>query len=403
MRKKLVSMMLCGVMAISMLAGCGGEGDKTAGEQKEEEQKTTEDEGGQAASDTHKVGYNYLGPGAYSLTALANNTKKVSDVIGQESLAVDDQFSVEQMVTDIENMINAGCDGVAAWLLNDALCSQVSSICKDKEVYFVLSDKVASDEAVMETLKANEYFAGACGPANDVYGKSLAEYALEQGWKTCIIASSAAGDATDTPRIEAFRQVFESGGGTIVDELHADQQQDSLPQIQDSLTANGKVDVIYGTGSDYGVYACTALEDYPDWETKVITSGLDEAALKLLVDENSPMDMINGDYWISGFFASVFLQNALEGNVLKDGDGNAIWIDNVQPFQVSVATYPLYQKYFLDEFPYTDEEIKAMIGITYDEMVKIVNDYNLDNRLMAKYEAGIISADEMKAAGYEVD
>lgn len=378
MKKRMISLALCAATATSMFSGL------------------------EVSAAEHKVGYNYLGPGAYSLTVLSNNVKKVSDVVGQESLAVDDQFSIEQIVTDIENMINSGCDGVAAWLVSDALCTQVSTLCADSGTYFALSDKVATDEGAIELLKANEYFAGACGPANEVYGSQLAEYALEQGWKTCIIASSAVGDATDTPRIEAFKEVFEAGGGEIVDELHADQQQDSLPQIQDSLTANGEVDVIYGAGSDYGVYACTALEDYPDWNTKVITSGLDEAALNLLVDEESPMDMITGDFWISGFFSAVFLQNALEGNTLKDADGNAIWVDNIQPFEVSAETYPLYKKYFMNEFPYTDEEIKAMIGISYDEMLEIVNSYSLDERLMAKYEAGIISADEMKAVGYEV-
>ncbi len=350
----------------------------------------------------HKVGYNYLGAGAYSLSMLANNEKKVSDVLGQESLAVDDQFSVEQMVSDIENMINSGCDGVAAWLISDALCQQVSILCQNNGTYFALADKVATDEGVISLLKGNEYFAGACGPANEIYGSQLAEYALEQGWKTCIITSSAVGDATDTPRLEAFKSVFEAGGGEIVDELHADQQQDALPQIQDSLTAHGEVDVIYGTGSDYGVYACTALEDYPSFGTKVVTSGLDEAALELLNDENSPMAMVTGDCWMSGFFAAVFLQNALEGNTLKDADGKPIWIDDVQPFEVTPEKYPLYKKYFLDEFAYTDDEIKAMIGASYDEIVTIVHDYNLDNRLMAKYEAGIISADEMKEAGYEV-
>lgn len=406
--KKEISMLLCGTMIAGMLAGCGaGSGGSSGTSAASESTPAVSVSETSAAADSstggkHKVGYNYLGAGAYSLATLANNEKKVSDIAGQDSIGVDDQFSVEQIVSDIENMINSGCDGVDAWLVSDALCQQVSTLCGDNKVYFALSDKVASDENVIKTLKANKYFAGACGPANDVYGSQLAQYALDQGWKTCIITSSSAGDATDTPRLEAFKKTFEAGGGTIVDELHADQQQDALPQLQDSLTANGEVDVIYGTGSDYGVYACTALEDHPDWKTKVITSGLDEAALKLLNDKSSAMAMVTGDYWISGFFSAIFLQNALEGNVLRDSDGSAIWIDDLQPFEVTSEKYELYKKYFLDEFPYTDEEIKAMIGISYDDMVKIVKDYSLDNRLMAKYKAGIISKDEMTAAGYDV-
>lgn len=397
MKKRILSIMLSMAVAATLFTGCSS---SSSDEAKTTEQSEAENATGKNA--THKVGYNYFGAGAYSLNTLSNNIKIVSDVMGQESLAIDDQFSVEQIVSDVENMINSGCDGIAAWLVADALVPTVASMCSDASVYLALSDKVPTDEGVIETLKSNEYFAGACGPDNAVYGQQLAEYALEQGWKTCIITSSSVGDASDTPRLEAFKETFTAGGGEIVDELHADQVQDSLVQVQDSLTANGEVDVIYGTGSDYGVNACTALEDHADWNTKVITSGLDKQALEILNKENSPMAMITGDYWISGFFASVFLQNALEGNTLKDAEGNAIWVDDIQPFEVTAEKYPLYEKYFMNQNVYTDEEIKAMIGISYEDMMKIVKDYNLDNRLMAKYEAGIISADEMKAAGYEV-
>lgn len=346
-----------------------------------------------------KIGYNYFGTGGYSLAALANQTQVVLDACGDESVAADDQFSVETLVTDIENMISSGCDGIVIWLPAEPLYETVANKCAEAGVYFVLNDKIPSDPAIREALMNNEYFAGACAPANDVYGAELAQYALDQGWKTCITTSSAEGDASDQPRLDAFKETFESGGGTILTELHADTTADSLVQIQDALVANEEPDFIYGVGSDYAINACTALENYPDYETKVITSGLDKEALGLLLDDNSPMVMINGDNWISGLFSAVMLQNACEGNVLKDADGNVIFVDDVQPFQVSAETYNLYEEYFMNESVYTEEEIQNMIGISYDDMINVIKEYNLENRLNAKYEAGLISEDEMKAAG----
>lgn len=69
-----------------------------------------------AADDGIKIGYNYFGTGGYSLAALANQSQIVLDACGVESVAADDQFSVETLVTDIENMISSGCDGIAIWL-----------------------------------------------------------------------------------------------------------------------------------------------------------------------------------------------------------------------------------------------------------------------------------------------
>lgn len=351
------------------------------------------------AEETVKIGYNYFGTGGYSLAALANQSQIVLDACGSESIAADDQFSVETLVTDVENMISSGCDGVAVWLPSEPLYETIAGECADAGVYFTLNDKVPSDESIKESLLSNEYFAGACAPANAVYGEIMAEYAIEQGWETCIVTSSAEGDATDQPRLDAFKETFEAAGGTILSELHADTTADGLTQVQDALVACDEPDFIYGVGSDYAINACTALESYPDYETKVITSGLDKEALGLLVDENSPMTMINGDNWISGLFSAVILENAVQGNVLKDADGNAIYVDDIQPFEVTAETYPLFEKYFMEGSAYSEEEIQNMIGISYDEMISIINDYSLENRLNAKYEAGEISEEEMKSAG----
>lgn len=356
-----------------------------------------------AADDGIKIGYNYFGTGGYSLAALANQSQIVLDACGVESVAADDQFSVETLVTDIENMISSGCDGIAIWLPAEPLYETVANKCAEAGVYFVLNDKVPSDPAIKEALMNNEYFAGACAPANAVYGQIMAQYALDQGWETCITTSSAEGDATDQPRLDAFKETFEAGGGTILNELHADTVADSLVQIQDALVASDEPDFIYGVGSDYAINACTALESYPDYETKVITSGLDKEALGLLIDENSPLVVINGDNWISGMFSAVMLENAVEGNVLKDADGNVIYVEDIQPFEVSADTYPLFEKYFMNESAYSADEIKSMIGISYDEMMNIINDYSLENRLNAKYEAGEVSEEEMKSAGLLVE
>ena len=352
-----------------------------------------------AADDGIKIGYNYFGTGGYSLAALANQSQIVLDACGVESVAADDQFSVETLVTDIENMISSGCDGIAIWLPAEPLYETVANKCAEAGVYFVLNDKVPSDPAIKEALMNNEYFAGACAPANAVYGQIMAQYALDQGWETCITTSSAEGDATDQPRLDAFKETFEAGGGTILNELHADTVADSLVQIQDALVASDEPDFIYGVGSDYAINACTALESYPDYETKVITSGLDKEALGLLIDENSSLVVINGDNWISGMFSAVMLENAVEGNVLKDADGNVIYVEDIQPFEVSADTYPLFEKYFMNESAYSADEIKSMLGISYDEMMNIINDYSLENRLNAKYEAGEVSEEEMKSAG----
>ena len=122
--KKAMAVGLIGCISFS-LAACGGsttgaraQGDKeNSGNQEEAstEQAAAEQTDGAGASGI-KIGYNYFGTGGYSLAALANQSQIVLDACKDESTSADDQFSVENIITDVENMIASGCDGIIIWL-----------------------------------------------------------------------------------------------------------------------------------------------------------------------------------------------------------------------------------------------------------------------------------------------
>lgn len=350
-----------------------------------------------------KIGYNMFGSAAYALVALADNSKQAVGAFGGIPVMMDDEFSVEKIVQDVENMIASGCDGILIWLPAEALYPSVAQLCADAQVPFVLNDKVPEDPAIVAELKANPYFAGAIGPANAVYGASIAEYALSMGYKTCIIASADLGDPTDAPRLEVFKKVFTEGGGEILDELHAATAGDTQPQVENALIAHPNPDFIYGTGSDFGNGSSDALKG-KGFDTVVMTSGLDATALSKLADPDDPMVMVNGDYWICGMLSAIILQNYLDGTPLKDANGEPVWFTDVMPFQVPAEQYDLYKKFFLDQFMYTPEEIQQFSGannpdFNYDAFMKLISDYSLENRLLARYSDGSVTADELIAVG----
>lgn len=400
--KKILALILALCMVFALCACGAGE---TASAPAVEEPAAEAPAAGAAAETTDvastgiKIGYNIFGTGGYPLASLANQSQVALDYLGDESINADDHFSVETIISDVENMISSGCDGIAIWLPAPPLYMVVANMCEEAGVYFVLNDKIPADPEIKEQLLACEYFAGAVAPANAQYGTDMANYALEQGWKTCILNSSAQGDASDQPRLDAFKEVFEAAGGEILATVYNETTADSLPNMQDALIACEEPDFIYAVGSDYALTAATALEDYPDYETKIITSGLDRETLGLLMDESSPIVTVNGDYWIAGYFSAVVLHNACMGNKLVDADGNAIWVDNIPAFEVNAEIYPLYEKYFLNETVYTAEETQAFAGASYDEILEAIQAYSLESRLLAKNAAGIIPDAELEAVG----
>ena len=332
-----------------------------------------------ADGDGFLVGYNYFGAGSYALLSLKNNSEYAIQYLGDKAMGLNDNFQVEQIIADVENMCNAGCDGILIWLPAEDLYPTVAEICAKYEVPFALNDKIPTNPDIIAILEANPFYVGAIGPANAIYGEAIADYAIEQGYKTVLVATATIGDPTDTPRLEAFKEKFEAAGGEILDILNCESVDDGTSKIENSLIVN-EPDFIYGTGSDFGIAAVNALNN-ADEDIPVLTSGLDKQALEY--EAQGKIDMINGDFWVCGYFSTILLEAYLHGNQMLDADGKVPYIDDVAPFEVPAEKYETYVKVFLDDTPYSQEETIALVNGTYEEFLDALYSYSIDERAAA--------------------
>jgi ABC-type sugar transport system substrate-binding protein len=391
--KKFSAILLCVLLALG--AGCAGVGNQSA--------KPSGGEPSGGGSKPWKIGYNYLSNSDFVLVRLRDNTTVVVDAFGGTPLAIDDELSVEKIVQDVENMIASGCDGLVLWLPTDQLYLSISQICRDAKVPFVLNDTLPLDPELKAELESNPYCIGGIGPANDVYGASIAEYALAQGYKTCIVNSAMLGSATDTPRLEAFKAIFEAGGGQILDTLYSDGPNESAPKLENALIAHPNPDFIYATGSAFATSAADVLNG-KGFDTKILSSGLDATAMEGLADPGNPIEMLNGDFWISGTFSALLMQNYLDGTPIVNPGSSQFWYGETKPFQVPMAQYGLFKKFFMESFCYTPEELRGFSGANtpgfdYGAFMDVVNAYTLENRILARYAEGKVTDGELAAAG----
>lgn len=404
--KKLISILLAAAMMLSLAACGGGTAGSTSGSAPGSTTGSTSASSGDSTNTEAKgvIGYNYFATGDYALDTLANNTKHVIESCGYEAMGVCDNGSLDQLVTDVENMIAAGVDGLVLWIPNDSLYLTIAGMCEEAGVPFCLSDKVPTDSAITEQLETYETYVGGVTPDNYSYGVQMGEFALEQGYKTCFILASGVGDASGTPRIEGFTDTFEGGGGTILGVQHTDDSNQAVTQAEDMYLANPDADFIMATGaSTFGTAGLETLQKYGDKDMKIVTADFDETILASMKESDTVAFLI-GDFLVCGSYAAVLMCNYLNGTPITDEDGSAPYIDVVPAFSIPVAEQELFSKYVAGDCIYSAEECQAMMGLTLDEFVNdVILEFNsLENRLMAKYEQGIISADEMEAAGLSV-
>jgi ABC-type sugar transport system substrate-binding protein len=411
--KKTLSRLLALALTIAMvfsLAACGtttsdssdNSADNNQTDNSDVSNVETTDDGNTVVTfkNGFKIGYNQLTTGDFALDSLSGNVKTGIEGTGNEGMCVIAGGDLMQTVTDVENMITSGCDALVLWLPIDALYQTVADMCEEAGVYWVLADKVPTDEEILNTLYSYKYFAGGVAPDNYSYGVALAQYAIDQGYKNAFVLAPGVGDATATPRIEGFKTTFEAAGGTVLAEAHTDDSNEAVTQAEDMYLAyKDQADCILCTGSStFGTAALQILKKYDDHNLKILTGDLDQTILNSMAEDDY-VGVCAGDFWVSGVLASVMAANALNDNMFRDADGNAAVITDVPSFGVPAEQLDLFNKYIVGNDLFSDEELQAMIGISLDDLEDIIHNYSLVARFQAKAEQGIISADELAAAG----
>jgi len=406
--KKVLALVLAMSMALSLFA-CGSSSEDKPSDAGNADPAQSADaqpnESGNSGDKKGVIGYNYFAAGDYALDTLANNTKRVIEACGYEAMGVCDNGSLDQLVTDVENMISAGVDGLVLWMPNDSLYLKVAQLCENAGVPFCLSDKVPTDKSITEQLESFKTYVGGVTPDNHSYGVQMGQFALDQGYKSCFILASGVGDASGTPRIDGFTEVFEAGGGKILGTQHTDDSNQAVTQAEDMYLAHTDADFIMATGaSTFGTAGLEALKKYNDTRMKIVTADFDESILASM-KESDTVSFLIGDFLVCGSYASVLMCNYLNGTPITDPDGSAPYIDVVPAFSIPVEQQDLFAKYVAGDCIYSAEESQAMMGLTLDQFVNdiVLKFDSLESRLRAKYEQGIISAEEMQAAGLTVE
>lgn len=405
MKRRTLAILLTLAMVFGLVACGGGSSSTPASNDASTPSSSVSSQPGSDAEEpgnekeTFKIGYNQLVTGDYALDSLANNTKVAIEAAGHEAMGVVAGGNIDQMITDVENMIAAGCDGLVLWLPIEAQVLTVAEMCESAGVYWTLADKVPSDE-MLEQLKDYKYFAGGIAPDNYSYGVALAEYAISQGYKSAYIQAPGIGDATATPRIEGFRATFEAAGGTILDEAHTDDSNEAVTQAENLyLTYGEQADCVLCTGaSTFGTAALTILQKYDEHDLKILTGDLDQTILNSMATEDY-VSVCAGDYWVCGSLAAVMCVNALENGMWTDANGDAAVITNVPSFGVPSTQLELFNNYIAGNALFNETEIRDMVDGDLANFQSWVESFDLVSRFESKHADGIISDDEMAAAG----
>ena len=310
-----------------------------------------------------------------STDVLGSQCKWVIDeaakALGVNVQYIDQGHVSEQVTSSVDQLCAAGCQGIIICNSADTEMQSAIATCNANQVYLAQFFRVISEENssdIYELAKASEYYVGAVHENEPDNGEKLVQILIDKGCRDIGLIGWEQGDATWLGRWEGYQAGVEAWNAEHPD----DQVKLSDPQYA-------------GTTSEGGAKAATALMSAdPDLDALIPAGGGGEplqgaisavesagktgeiaiVSTDFLPDlgerlENGSMAGESGGHYCDPLFAFMMVYNAIKGNY-TDFAGTFNEINFPYLYVSSPEDYAAYEQYFVDQLPYTDEELVAM-------------------------------------------
>ena len=370
MKKRLVSIALSLLMLGSTLAGCGNAATGNTSSAPASNTQTTAN----SSSDTIKIGVSIWS----STDVLGSQCKLILDeaaeALGVQVMYVDQGHVSEKVTASVEQLCAAGCQGIIICNSSDTEMASAIKTCNDNQVYLAQFFRIISQENSADIYKAavdSEYYVGAVHENEPENGEKLVQILLERGDRNIGLIGWEQGDATWLGRWEGYKAGVEKWNAAHPD----DQAVLSEPQYAGTsseggskaaealMSANPDLDALIpaGGGGDplQGAIAAVERAGKTDQIDIVSTDFLPDLGERLA---NGSMAGESGGHYCDPLFAFMAVYNAIKGNY-KDFGGKFEDIKFPYLYVASPEDYKDYEKYFVDQLPYTPEELVQMSNL----------------------------------------
>ena len=406
--KKKVARLICfvvaGMLTMGMLAGCGsdtttsGKAESTSSaetEQGTDSKETTESKESTDSQEKVKIGVivaDVSGEEAQGFRAYYENY--IAQNYNVEFDYTDAVESAEDEKSAIEKFASQGCKAIISLASNDR-AMQIET-CEQYGVYYAIASGVL-DDTQYETYKGYEYFVGQVGPSNQTEfeaGKAMGEFYKEQGVKSVAMYGAFIPNPMHVYRAAGvIVGLGDTYGGT--DEMDGIVGQIFQDQTVDLSKVEGDVEIaayLQGYGDTTTDELNAAIQKNPEafisvgMATTFFTQTLNEAGISFSdIDsftelngeaiKNGKLTYLAGKYSSSIGPVFALVMNAVNGNVIRDAEGNAPSFSQDYLVATDGETFDTYYISDNGESPIYDKAtLDTIIGesVTYDNIATLI-------------------------------
>lgn len=358
--KKLAGLGLVAAMSLSTLAGCGNSGNAAGDTSAKESKKQSDVKIGVLVQDVS--GEEALGFRAYYEDYIA-------DQYGVTFTYTDELTDAASEKSAIEKFASQGYQGVISFSSNDRAL-QIET-CESNQIYYAVAAGMLDDDQY-EQYKGNEYFLGQVGPSMETEyqaGVDMGKFFADKGIKTVAMYGAFIPNPMHVYRVAGVL----SGLG-----LSYDGSTDEA-EVVGKIFADQGVDPSKVSGD---IEMVAYLQGYGDTTTDEINAaGIEFSDIDSFTKSNGEAITSGKLVYLAGKYSSsvgpafALIMNAINGNIVRDADGNAVSISQNYQVATDEATFDEFYKTDNGDNPiYNKETLDKIIGdsVTCDDITKLV-------------------------------
>ena len=372
--KKIICVLTCVLMFTLMLVGCSG-GDKQAAK---------------SADGKIKIGVSIWS----STDVLGSQCKRIidaaADALNVEVQYVDQGHVSEKVTASVESLVAAGCQGIIICNSSDTEMASAIKTCNDNGVYlaqfFRVIDKNKNADIYEQAVKS-PYYMGAVHENEVENGKKLVQILIDKKCRNIGLIGWEQGDATWLGRWEGYKAGVEEWNAAhpsdqvkLSDPQYAGTSSEGGAKAAEALmSADPTLDALIpaGGGGDPLQGAIAAVERAGKTQSiKIVsTDFLPDLGERL---ENGSIAGESGGHYCDPLYAFMMVYNAIKGNYTGI-ENNFIDVQFPYLYVSSSKDYGEYDKYFVKQLPYTNDELVEMAKLPLDQLKEAASKLSIED------------------------
>ncbi|MCR4841815.1 MAG: ABC transporter substrate-binding protein [Eubacterium sp.] len=267
MKRKLLSLALCSVMAVGLLAGCGGSSSDGSGDQaasadsvaEAEEQISADADAG--SGELISVGFAQVGHESDWRTASTQSCQDVfSEANGYDLSFVDCDNDSAAQLEAVRSFIQQGVQYIIIDPIVSTGWDQVLGECSDAGIPVIVIDRTIDDSDNYTAWVGSDFKTEGLAA-----GEWLAAYAEKQGISeiNALVIEGTNGASAQIGRTDGFKEVADANGWTILDSQDGDFTEDGGQQVMESYCKSyeGQFNVVVCQNDNEAFGAMTAMDN----------------------------------------------------------------------------------------------------------------------------------------------